>query len=283
VNFFYELHRSMVDPQFYTEVLTYKRSRVAWYVILLLLLTSVVTVLAQWWYQIESDDGLPHAIEMALPGMEIKDGLLDPHVETPYVPPSKNSWPLMSAVFFQNGMIQATDTLLFVDTSSSQTFKLKAPYFALGKDRIYFNYDDKYFKAGISYAILLNGTKNLKFTASEIRSLIRSPSFLPVIISSLFFTTLLQNVLTILFSIVFLAVAAYIFRIERVTGFSIFLRASTFAITPMALGLMLIDVSGVQVVWGWHLLIFISTIVLFRGVVAIGKASPAKESEQDNV
>jgi len=283
VNFFYELHRSMVDPQFYNEALTYKRSRVIWYVIFLLLLTSIVTVIAQWWYQIESDDGIPNAIEMALSGMEIKDGQLDPHVQTPFVPSSKNSWPLMSAVFFQNGMIQAADTLLFVDTSSSQTFKLKAPFFALGKDRLYFNYDDKYFKASISYAVLLNGRKNLKFTASEIRSFISTPSFLPTIIISLFVTTMFQNALTIIFSIVFLAVAAFIFRIERMNGFLIFLRASSFAITPMALGLMLIEVAGVQVIWGWHLLIFISTIVLFRGVVAIGKASPAKESNEDNV
>jgi Protein of unknown function (DUF1189) len=283
VNFFNELHRSMVDPQFYKEVLTFKRSRVAFYVILLLLLTSIVTVIAQWWYQIESDEGIPNAIELALSGMEIKDGLLDPHVQTPFVPSSKNSWPLMSTVFFQNGMIQATDTLLIIDTSASQAFKLKAPYFALGKDRVYFNYDDKYFKASISYATLLNGKKSLQFTASEIRSLLTSLSFLPTILISLFVTTMLQNVVTILFSIVFLAVAAFIFRIERVTGFSIFLRASTYAITPMALGLMLIEVSGVQVVWGWHLLIFISTIVLFRGVVAIGKASPVKESEEDNV
>ncbi len=283
MNFFYELHRSVVDPQFYTEVLTYKRSRVAWYVILLLLLTSFVTVIAQWWYQVESDDGIPNAIELALSGMEIKDGLLDPHVQTPFVPSSKNSWPLMSAVFFQNGMIQATDTLLFIDTSASQAFKLKAPYFALGKDRIHFNYDDKYFKASISYAMLLNGKKDLKFTASEIRSLLTSPSFLPTIIISMFVTTMFQSVLTILFSIIFLAVAAYIFRIERVTGFSVFLRASTFAITPMALGLMLIEVAGVQAIWGWHLLIFISTIVLFRGVVAISKASSVKESEEDKV
>lgn len=283
MNFFNELHRSMVDPLFYKEVLTFKRSRVALYVMLLLLITSIVTVMAQWWYQIESDDGIPEAVELALSGMEIKDGQLDPHVQTPFVPPSKKSWPLMSAVFFQNGMIQATDTLLFVDTAASQTFKLKAPYFALGKERLFFNYDDKYFKASISYTILLNGKKQLKFTASEIRSLLKSPSFLPMILISLFVTTMIQNIVTILFSIIFLAVAAYIFRIERLTGFSIFLRASTFAITPMALGLMLIEVAGVQIVWGWHLLIFISTIVLFRGVVAIGKASPVKESEEDNV
>jgi len=273
----------MVDPLFYKEVLTFKRSRVALYVILLLLLTSVITVIAQWWYQIESDDGIPNAIELALSGMEIKDGMLDPHVQTPYVPPSKNSWPLMSAVFFQNGMIQATDTLLFIDTTSSPVFKFKAPYFALGKDRVYVNYDDKYFKASISYAILLNGKQNLKFTASEIRKLLTSLSFLPTIIISLFITTMFQSVMTILFSILFLAIAAFIFRIERSAGFSIFVRASTFAITPMALGLMLIEVAGVQVVWAWHLLIFISTIVLFRGVVAIGKASSEKESEKDNV
>jgi len=283
VNFFYELHRSMVDPQFYNEVLTYKRSRVAWYVVLLLLLTSVVTIIAQWWHQIESDDGIPHAIELALSGMEIKDGRLDPHVQTPFVPPSKNSWPLMSAIFSQNGMIQATDTLIFIDTTSTQTFKLKVPYLALGKDQVYLNYDDKYFKKSVPYTMLLNGEKNFKFTISEIRSLFKKPWFFVQLIIIMFFATIIQNLIIIIFSIFFLAVAAYIFRIERLTGFSIFLRASTFAITPMALGLMLINVAGVQVVWGWHLLIFISTIVLFRGVVAIGKASPVKESEEDNV
>jgi len=283
VNFFYELHRSVVDPQFYAEVLTFKRSKVAWYVFLLLLLTSFVTVIAQWWHQIESGDGIPNAVELALSGMEIKDGLLDPHVQTPFVPSLQSSWPLMSAVFFQNGMIQATDTLLFIDTSASQTFNLNAPYFALGKDRIHFNYDDKYFKASISYVKLLNGKKDLKFTASEIRGLLTSPSFLPTIIISMYATTLFQSGLTIFFSIIFLAVAAYIFRIDRLTGFNVFLRASTFAITPMALGLMLIEVAGVHAIWGWHLLIFISTIVLFRGVMAIGKASSVKESEKDNV
>ncbi len=283
MNFFYELHRSVVDPQFYAEVLTYKRARVAWYVFLLLLLTSFVTVVAQWWHQIESDDGIPSAIELALSGMEIKDGLLDPHVQTPFVPSLQNSWPLMSTVFFQNGMVQAKDTLLFIDTSASQAFNFTAPYFALGKDRIHFNYDDKFFKASIPYVKLLNGKRNLKFTASEIRGLLTSPSFLPTIIISMYATTLFQSGLTIFFSIIFLAVAAYIFRIERLTGFNVFLRASTFAITPMALGLMLIEVAGVQVIWGWHLLIFISTIVLFRGVVAIGKASSVKESEEDNV
>ncbi|MBN1307496.1 MAG: hypothetical protein JXA18_06240, partial [Chitinispirillaceae bacterium] len=118
-----------------------------------------------------------------------------------------------------------------------------------------------------TYENILFGTRDLDFTADQIER------FLKRHIGTIFFgylvSTLLHQGMLFFFSIFFLALAAYIFRVERKRTLKEYLKASSFAISPIAVGSALVAISGVKIEWIWHLLIVLSTVVMFRAIIAI--------------
>jgi hypothetical protein len=73
-------------------------------------------------------------------------------------------------------------------------------------------------------------------------------------------------------SIMFLCFAACIFRMEKKKTFGRCFKMASFAVSPIFVGVNLMALSGTQFPLGWHLLLIISTVVLFRGVNAERKA-----------
>lgn len=281
MRFFSAIHRSITDPQFYTEIVGYSRKQVAGFLVKLLLLMAFVCTIAQFYYLVDSERGIPKQIEAAFGRMEIHNGILDPKVQTPYVPPTYQIIPIFEKLAgFQSYFSSDNDSMLVVDTSATRNYVLKVPAIVMAKDKVIFILNKKN-SIEVPYKGVLFGTENLLFNAGAIKQFLYKNYFM--ITLSIFISTFLQNSITVLFSIFFLAVAAFFFRLEKVSLFSQFLRAAMFAITPMVIGLMLVAISGVKILWGWHLMIFISTIVLFRGVVAIGKTVAPDDSGENKV
>lgn len=276
VAFFLTLHRSIVEPQFYTEILEYRRFQIIVFLIQLLVLISALGALAQCYYLIDSSRGIPARVESAFKGMEIKNGILDPKAQTPIVPATYLVMPVLDQLSgFQNYFSSDNDSMVVIDTAKTRNYVVKVPAVLLAKEKIVFIFN-KTSNFEIPYKALLFGEESLKLTAVDVKQFLDKKW--GMIFFSMFVVGLFQNTITLFFSIFFLAVAAFFFRLEKGSTFNRFLRAACFSITPMAIGSVLIAISGVKIIWGWHLMIFICTVVLFRGLVAIGNSASTDES-----
>lgn len=280
MEFFNTLNRSITDPKFYREIAGFSSWQIVWFLLKLMVLIAIISSAAQYYYLFDSKRGIPTKIESVFQGMEIKNGLLDPKSPTPVIPATYKVIPLLDQLSGnQNYFASDNDSMVIIDTAKVRNYVVKVPAIIVSSDRIIFTFNKKS-SFELPYKVLLMGSSDFQFTADNVKKYLLKNWFL--LCFSLFVTTLFQNMITFFFSIMFLSFAAFVFRVEKVAVFSTFIRAASYAITPMALGSMLIAVSGVKILWGWHILIFISTIVLFRGMVAIGTQTPDKEVQGEN-
>jgi hypothetical protein len=276
VTFFLALHRSIVDPQFYIEVLEYRRFQILLFLIQLLVLISVLGALAQCYYLIDSNRGIPAQIESAFNGMEIRNGILDPKAQTPIVPATYLVMPMLDQLSgFQNYFSSDNDSMVVIDTAQTRNYVVKVPAIVMAKEKVVFIFNKKN-NFEIPYKTLLFGEESLRLRAVEVKQFLDKKW--GILFFTMFVAGMFQNTVSLFFSIFFLAIAAFFFRLEKGNAFTKFLRAASFSISPMAIGSVLIAISGVKIIWGWHLLIFICTVVLFRGLIAIGKSASTDES-----
>lgn len=266
MKFFESLHRSIVDPQFYREIQDLSFYNVILFFIKSLLFLSLIGAIAQTYYLVDKNRGIAPHIEQAFRGMEIKGGILDPKTPTPIVPPTYQILPVLDKLTGNQNMLSSdNDSMVIVDTASVRNYVTKVPAVILSLDKAHLILN-KNQQFDIPYTALVGGNGSIQFTHNEIRAFLIKRT--PVILLSIFLINIVQNLITLLFSVIFLATAAFLFRMERGSQFSKFLKAAFFAITPVIVGIALISISGVKMLWGWHILIFVSTIVLFRGLLA---------------
>lgn len=273
MNFFNFVHRSIFDPSFYLEVATFSRKKVLGYFFKLLLFTVLVTGLAQTYYFFDSQRGITKKIEAAFSGMEIKDGILNPNRPTPYVPPPYLMNPIWEQFLGSANLLNSgADSILLIDTSDNVNYPANTSYVFKKKELLFIFNNVVFVKS--PYSKLLPNAEQFNFTNSEIRQVL--VHYLKDIITSFLLISLILNFFLLLFSVFFLGTAAFIFRVEGNTRYFFYLRTAFFAVTPIAVGTMIIGLSGVKLSWTWHMLIFISTIVMFRAIIAAAK--PNKDS-----
>jgi hypothetical protein len=271
LSFFEQLHRSIVDPPFYKEILAASKGFIVRFLLQLLLLTAFLTSVSQVYYMIDEQRGITKRLEAAFPGTEIVDGKLLTSLPTPYVPPAYLILPVLDLLFgvpsvFDND----TDSMLILDTSAVSGYSMKVPAIVMKSENmiVFLNAETS---VSVPYKQVLLGNNNLKFTSEHIKAFILKNLFGFLILC--FFSNLAQSTFMLVFSISFLAIAAYLFRVERERGIGHYIRAACFAVSPICVGSIMIGLSGVKLYWTWHILIFISTIVMFRAVVATGNNS----------
>ncbi|NLG18254.1 MAG: DUF1189 family protein [Fibrobacter sp.] len=272
MSFFKKLHRSIVDPLFYKEVLTADKWFIAGFLFQLLLLTSLLTSLSQVYYMLDDQRGIAKPIEMAFPETKIVNGKLKTALQLPYTPPKYLIMPVFDQLFGVPGIGSDSDSLLILDTARTAGNSLKVPTVIMGSEKLFMFLSEKTVLQ-VPYKILL-GNGKFTFKAEQIRSFFVAN--LMSITLFFFFASLTQNFFMIFFSVSFLAVAGYLFRVERGRSLGHYLRTACFAVSPICVGSILVGFSGVKLFWTWHILIFISTIVMFRAITASGK--PADKS-----
>jgi hypothetical protein len=271
LSFFEQLHRSIVDPPFYKEILAASKGFIARFLLQLLLFTAFLTSVSQIYYMVDEQRGITKRLETAFPGTEIVDGKLLTSLPTPYVPPAYLILPILDLLFgvprvFDND----TDSMLILDTSAVSGYSMKVPAIVMKSENmiVFLNAETS---VSVPYKQVLLGNNNLKFTSEHIKAFILKNLFSVLILC--FFSNLTQSTFMLVFSISFLAIAAYLFRVERERGIEHYIRTACFAVSPICIGSIMIGLSGVKLYWTWHILIFISTIVMFRAVVATGNNS----------
>jgi hypothetical protein len=274
LNFFNFVHQSIFDSSFYKEVAAFPRKTVVFYFVKLLFFTVLLTGLAHTYYLLHPQRGISLKIEQLFSGMEIVDGVLHPNRATPYFPPSYLMNPVLDQ-FAGNAQVlnNGVDSLLAVDTSENSTLPRSIPYL-LKKEGVELRYNNMVFT--IPYKELLKGIKHFRFTSEEIRQFLGHN--MEFVLTSCLTVSFFSNFFLLIFSIFFLGTAAFIFRVEGSKKYLFYIRNACFAVTPIAVGTILIGLSGVKLAWTWHVLIFISTIVMFRAVTASTK--PVNDSKE---
>ena len=237
--------------------------------------------LAQTLYITHSQRGISGYLEAALSGIEIKNGVLHSEKKLPYAIPSYVVTPLLNSLFGVPVIFNENiDSVLIIDTTRFQEHKYKIPVIIVKSDHVRFILN-KRTDVSIPYRNLLLNKDNLVFNAGNIRDFLLA-NFVSIFMCCLLFNNF-QNLFLILFSIFFLAIAAFIFRIERERRYLDYFKIACFAVSPICVGIVLISLSGVKIAWIWHILIFFSTIVMFRAIVASGTNNTTKRESEDNL
>jgi hypothetical protein len=260
----------MFEPQFYLEVRIMPRRRIISYFLLLLVFFSAIISGAKTYYLIDAKRGVPRMLAAAFPGMAIENGILHPTDSQPYVPPSYLITPIFNQLFSLPAMINnEADSLVIVDTTTNARIPSRIPVILLKADKMIVVLNKKR-TMEFSYENIMFGKKDLFFTVENIEQFLKSHIWGFFI--GYYVSTLMHQGVLIFFSIFFLAFAAYIFRVDRKRSLKENVKTASFAISPIAVGSALIAISGVKVEWTWHILIFLSTIIMFRAIIAMSNA-----------
>jgi hypothetical protein len=271
VTFFSQLHRSIFDPSLYQEILHFKGAHVFGYMVRIILLTSFLTGVFNTYYFVNAKWGVPARIEAAFKGMEIRNGILDPKKPTPYFPPSYLIVPLFNNIISSPHFFDAIpDSFIVIDTGKQIWTPGHEPFLVMRSNHIEVHPNVKStFK--FPYTMILGKTKNLTFTTNEVRAFLIS-NIIEIALNSMLWNGVIYSGI-IVFSVFFLALAAYIFRLDRGKSWFYHVRLACYASSPISIGTVLVALSGVKLTWTWHVLIFLSTIVMFRAIFVTNTAN----------
>jgi hypothetical protein len=269
LSLFSDLHNSIFSSRFYETVSEKSAGETARFIVLVCVLTAVVSGAAHTYYSFDRKTGIAAQVSALLNGMEFKNGSLDPHAATPYIPGAAHLEKLLNTIFCVPRFFTALPDSYFVVDTSESALSRKSPLtqILMGRRNLYVNPGTPV-RFVIPYSLFLRGG-DLVVTEESVRVLLKKN--LVVVASNFFIETGLVNTFVFLLSIAFLTFAAYIFRLERARKFWNFLKIACFAASPVYAGTNIVAFSGTTFAWTWHILILVATFVMFRGVQASQK------------
>jgi hypothetical protein len=264
VGFFSDLHRSIFDPYFYREVLRRPRGRVLMFMVKLLVFSALVVGAARTYYLVHAERGIAPLVSTMFDGVEIRDGQLATERELPIEVPGDMLATLFNRFVGNSQFLERLpDNFLVVDTRIPPAFETvgaTAPKIHMKESSIEF----REIRMDLPYRYLL-GSGNLLFTKAAVQEFLNRNvgAFLVHFVVAAVFL----GFFSIMMSVCFLSLAAFIFSMDRARGYWHFARLACFAISPVMLGGALVAVSGVAAEWTWHIFIILSTILMFRAMV----------------
>ena len=266
-SFFVKIHRSVVSPDFYISARLFPFGWVILFFGQLCLITTLVSGVAATLYSLNINKGLPAQVSQMLPGMAIKNGVLDPGRATPYIPEKPSVSAVFNTLSCMPGFFDSiASSFLVVDTSLLyKPVSTGYPSIVLALRQIVVHTDSTHAIA-FSYAHSLPFAANIAFTPEGVHGFLVH-NIIGVLLNFCIQVGLVNSFMFFV-SCIFLAFAAYIFRADKKYRFIEFLKTACFAITPVFIGINLIALSGVTLANAWGILIIISTILMFRGVRA---------------
>lgn len=264
MNFFLQIHRSIVDPSFYLQVTTLPAKKVFSFLFIAISLSVLIGALGHTFRIVENKNGLPAILPTLFPDMKISSRGMVSSRETPYVVNPAFLSDLVSVLFnmSRKNVIQGSDSTLVVDEKRSSSIEKKSSIrFLLTADSIYVRHgkDEVLSKP---YSILVSDGEILKFNKKGISEYLRKRILQLLFIS--FIMNLAVFVFIIVISIFFLSFAAFIFRVGQNCTLKTILKIVSFALSPIIIERMLSSLVGVGITWIWHVAFFISLIIVYR-------------------
>ncbi|MFW6221601.1 MAG: DUF1189 family protein [Fibrobacterota bacterium] len=268
MNFFKQIHESIVSPFFYRKIISFSGMKVLWYVVRLIILTALVEGAVHTWQAFDTETGLPYLFSRVLQGVSLRNGELVSETDDLYTPPGnyvRDLVAFLGAVPME--YVNVGDSSLVVDTRA-QSRKGPNPNrntIRLMRRRVEFSNG-----AGtipIEYTDLFGDKGQIYFTSEEIESFLESN----IVAVSFFFiiSHMLKSGRDILFALFFLAIAAYIFRNGR-RDLVYSVKIASFAISSIAVANILEALSMTSMAWTGQAALIISSVVLFRAIRATG-------------
>lgn len=280
MSFLVRIHRSIVDPKFYVEVARFPVRSVLLFLLQVTVVANLICAATHTMRILNVRTGLPAILPYMLPGMAVVDGHLVSEKTTPFVP---NPGTLARFVSVINDVPVAPeylpDSLVVVDTAPDATIAGESAVTVLLAGDAILVHGANGSVARFPYAKLLVGSVTLSFSSDAIGAYLRRNA--PVIVLLTFAWHGLRFLGSVGLSVLFLALAAYIFKRGRKMPFGVFLRVASFSISPIAIANVLVALSGTRILWGWHVAIFFSTFIMFRGVAAVAARTTCQSDGSD--
>ena len=279
MSFFLQLHRNIFDPSSYRTIDEVPRPRVALYVVKLLLLAAIVAGTAHTLYLFTASRGVAAPLNAAFGGMEIKNGELLPNRPLPYEVASPIVADLFSRLFdLSEGGAPGGIPTVIVDTAAKPLTGAAFPRVLMGKKEIVIQTGPTA-TYPLSYEDFFLGSRNMQFSIPFIKKFLAQKA--PWMI---FYYCLYEGIRCLgllFFCISILAIAPYIFRIDRQRKFSHFLSIAGFSASPIPVGFMLIAISGAAIPAAADIFVIVSAIVMFRALGAIRTGASKPEKGED--
>jgi hypothetical protein len=212
------------------------------------------------------EKGIPASLAALFASVVIEGGQLKPDREGPYIPASMHSRELFSSLINTPSTYQfLPDSFVVVDTGGVLKVAPGSSVWVLMARNELVLYPNSAFPLRVPYTRLV-GNGHFTFTKQAIRTFLLANA---AVIS--FYFIMQDGLITVamlIFSIFFVAVAAYIFKTERTVRFRRYLKLACFASTPVFFGLCMNAMAGTRIQYVWHVFAFLSTIVMYRAVKA---------------
>jgi hypothetical protein len=264
VGFFLQIHRSIVDPSLYGELAAMPRRRKVLHVVQLLLIASIAAAMAHTWYLLDAKQGIAAPIERAFSGLEVTGGVLTSHRPLPFAVDPHDVSILFNRLFDVPLSLAPNATPpVVVDTAYAAHQGDEFPRVVLGA-RGFTIFNSAASRIVLSWADAFPGIGAIAPTASFVNDYLHRR--IPFLLVYFFILEGIQCGFLMFFSIGILAIAPFIFRIDRSLSYFHFLSIAGFAVTPIPVGFMLMAVSGTSIPAGGDLLFLASAVVMFRAL-----------------
>jgi len=281
MKFFNEVHRSITDPSFFEEIATQHGGRVFGYAATMWAIVVIVMTAAHFRLLSDPDEGLPAALPAAFPNMKIVAGKMEPGQAVPYTVGEMKISYLAELLSFSPPSNEAfPDSIVVVDTVLPKTVIVAENAIRLhaGSDRLrlFFGKESAF---DLPYRSLVSEGETVEMTPSGIAD------YMSRHVLAILFNLALQHAFTTGFSllatVILLSFLAYIARNHLTRSLSVCVRFAIYAYTPVALGSVLVALSGVRFGWIWQTSVIVSMFLIFRSTSYILRKNMPMNKKDD--
>ncbi|MBN1980556.1 MAG: DUF1189 family protein [Chitinivibrionales bacterium] len=263
MNVFLQIHRSIFETTFYREVISLGRKKIISYLVTICAIAAFCIASVQTYRIINTNTGLPYLLPQLFPSMEISRNGMISHADKPYSINKFSVAELFSILSDINlSGLQLPDSVIVVDEGfNKQALDSAVSKIIFAQSSIYFNFKPE-FEWELPYDLVLKKDEVVYFTTESLRTFFLSRA--PFIFIGLFLRYGATIFFMMFMSIFFLSIAAYIFKSNQPISFKTVLKIASFAVTPVLVGVLLNNVSGIKVAWMWEVSLFISLFIIIR-------------------
>lgn len=257
----------MVDPAWHTKPQASSFRSAIFYFIRIALLAGLCAGVAHTGYALYSKNSLAKQLAQVLPNSEIKSGRLIPAMPVPALVNTERLSTALTMLFMINGFEALPDSFVVVDTTGTiRVGDRSTVRLLLTADKLIVNPGTNY-AMSIPYSRFIPLSETLTFNPQKLQNLLLRHR-----VDLLFHFVVLGlmiNFFSLCGTMFFLAVTGFILSMRSKISFGRYMVISLYSITPAAVGTIVVAVSGTHFYWMWQILLIVSTIVMYRAVLAI--------------
>lgn len=278
---FINIHRSITDPSFYLWVISQPKRKALGFLMQLLTISVLVISLLHTSRLRDKDSGLPAILPRMFPEMEISSYTMRSFRKTPYIVNTTYISNLMSVLYSKPvSYFDIPDTFIVVDTAYNVNESDISPYIVLNQDDIVFKlYNGELLH--LPYSLFVKENHILRLTQEDVYQFIKKS--IGVLFFFNFFAHFLELGSIIGVSILFLFIAAYIFKGRYIKNHGAVFKIVIYALSPLLVGNVLMAVANVFLSGTWHVLMILSSFLCFRGLEFITRKPHSTFSSGESI